>query len=168
MSGCFFGTSDDFSLVPEVSRLSQSIAWVLWGHCPLLARIWRQCSSGRDPANISSALAQAPGWVLGGPGWCHIYPIPQGMKRTAGMSCLITPFTACLEALCLRKSFVSGLPSQEEEPPCAGYGWVKVFSVEPPRNFTYKTLFWMLFSSVSVAIWDKDRQSIYFYFIEWL
>lgn len=43
-----------------------------------------------------------------------------------------------------------------------------MFSVEPPRKSTCKTLFLILFSCVSVANWGKDRQSIYFYFIEWL
>lgn len=69
---------------------------------------------GREPANTSSALAEAPGWVRSGPGWCPVYPIPQGMKRTAGMSYLVTLFMVRLEALGLGKSFVSGLPGQEE------------------------------------------------------
>lgn len=36
------------------------------------------------------------------------------MKRTAGMSYLVTLFMVRLEALGLGKSFVSGLPGQEE------------------------------------------------------
>ena len=150
------------------AKLSQSIAWVVPGHHPLRTHVWCQCWSGREPANISSALAQAPEWVLGGPGWCHVHPVPQGTKRTAGVACLMIPFAVSLETLGLGKSFVSGLPSQKEQPPCVGHGWLKVFSVRSPRNFTYKTLFLILFSCVSVANWDKDRQSISFYFIEWL
>lgn len=90
-----------------------------------------------------------------GPGWCHICPIPQGAKRTTGMSCLVTSFTVCHKTLGLGMNFVSGLPSQEEQTSRVGYGWVNVFSVEPSRNSTYKTLFLILFSCASVANWDK-------------
>lgn len=69
ISGCFLGSSDDFNRVPEVAKLSQSIALALPAHHPFLTHIWCQCwlvGSQQIPPVLSQKRLDGSGVDLGG------------------------------------------------------------------------------------------------------